>query len=98
MDHSLHTPIDASQLTEATLLDAKIYGPFDENIGTISHVHGAGADARVIVEVGGFLGIGTKAVSISAHELNFMRDEDGDVHAITTWTKDDLKALPEHHH
>lgn len=98
MDHSMHTPIDATQLTEAVLLDATIYGPMDENIGTISHVHGSGADAMVIVDVGGFLGIGTKSVSLNAHDLNFMRDEDGDVHAVTTWTKDDVKALPEHHH
>ncbi|MDP9629325.1 UNVERIFIED_ORG: hypothetical protein J2W85_001386 [Ensifer adhaerens] len=27
-----------------------------------------------------------------------MRDEDGDVHAITTWTKDQLKEMPEHRH
>ncbi|MBB4351173.1 hypothetical protein GGE35_004717 [Rhizobium cellulosilyticum] len=27
-----------------------------------------------------------------------MRDEDGDVHAVTAWTKDQLKEMPEHHH
>jgi hypothetical protein len=27
-----------------------------------------------------------------------MRDEDGDVHAVTTWTKDQLKDMPEHRH
>jgi hypothetical protein len=26
-----------------------------------------------------------------------MRDEDGNVHALTTWTKDQLKQMPEHH-
>jgi hypothetical protein len=25
-----------------------------------------------------------------------MRDEDGDVHAVTSWTEDELKAMPEH--
>jgi hypothetical protein len=25
-----------------------------------------------------------------------MRDEDGDVHAVTSWTKDQLKEMPEH--
>lgn len=98
MDHAMHTPIDANQLTEATLLDATIYGPMDEKIGTILHVHGSGADTTVIVEVGGFLGIGTKSVSLRAKDLNFMRAEDGDVHAMTTWTKEDVKALPQHHH
>ena len=43
---------------------------------------------------GGFLGIGAKPVAVSASDLDFMRDEDGDVHA--TWTKDQLKGMPEH--
>jgi hypothetical protein len=30
--------------------------------------------------------------------LTFMRDEDGTVHATTTMTKDEAKAMPEHHH
>jgi hypothetical protein len=25
-----------------------------------------------------------------------MRDEDGDVHAVTSWAKDQLKQMPEH--
>lgn len=98
MDHATHTPIEPSQMTEAMLLDATIYGPKDEKIGTVSHVHGSGADTTVIVEVGGFLGIGARSVSLRAHDLHFMHDEDGDVHATTPWTKDDVKALPEHHH
>ena len=46
--------------------------------------------------MGGFLGIGAKPVAVSASQLEFMRDEDGDVHAVTSWTKDQLKAMPEH--
>ena len=48
------------------------------------------------MDVGGFLGIGSKRIAVSASDLRFMRDEDGDVHAVTTWTKDQLKAMPEH--
>jgi PRC-barrel domain len=98
MDHSMHTPINTTDLTEANMLDATLYGPEDVKIGTISHVHGNGRDASIIVDIGGFLGIGTKSVAISAQDLNFMRDQDGDVHAVTSWSKDDMKALPEHHH
>ncbi|TIO63266.1 MAG: PRC-barrel domain containing protein, partial [Mesorhizobium sp.] len=32
-----------------------------------------------------------------ANQLDFMRDEDGDVHAVTRWTKDQLKSMPKHH-
>ena len=44
----------------------------------------------------GFLGIGSKRVALYASQLDFMRDEDGNVHAITQMTTDQLKDLPEH--
>ena len=98
MDHSTHTPLVDSELNEANLLDAVVYGANDEKIGTVSHVHGMGAATQVIVDVGGFLGIGAKPVALTTSQLKFMRDEDGDVHATTAWTKEQIKALPEHHH
>lgn len=97
MDHSKHTPLTASELSETNLMDATIYGPGDEKIGTVSHVHGAGSGMQVIVDVGGFLGIGAKPVALDANKLNFMRDESGTVHATTSMTKDQVKNLPEHH-
>ncbi len=98
MDHSTHTMLLDSDLTETNLLAAVVYGADDEKIGTVSHVHGMGAATQVIVDVGGFLGIGAKPVTLTTNQLNFMRDEAGDVHATTTWTKEQLKALPEHSH
>jgi len=98
MDHTTHTALVAEEINEATLMDAVIYGPYDEKIGTVAHVHGMGATTQVIIDVGGFLGMGTKSVAIDASQLNFMRDEDGEVHAVTSWTKDQVKNLPEHHH
>lgn len=96
MDHSKHTPLSTTELTADVLDDATIYGPGDEKIGSVSHIHGVGASAQVVIDVGGFLGIGAKPVLVPVSDLNFMRDEDGDVHAHTTWTKDQLKAKPEH--
>lgn len=52
----------------------------------------------MIIDVGGFLGIGAKPVAIPTSRLEFMRDEAHAVHAVTTWSKDELKALPEHQH
>jgi hypothetical protein len=98
MDHSRHQRLETAALTEANLVDAPIYGPGDEKIGTVAHLHGTGAGAEVIVDVGGFLGIGARPVALAVSQLDFMRDEDGEVHATTTMTKEQLKALPEHHH
>lgn len=96
MDHSLHNPLDAVEIKEANLIGAAIYGPYDEEIGTVAQLLVMGPVTKVIVDVGGFLGIGTRPVSLDASRLNFMRDESGDVHAVTTWTKDEVMALPEH--
>lgn len=98
MDHANHTPLDAAELNTSNLTYAVIYGPDDETIGTVAHVHGMGATMQVIVDVGGFLGIGSKSVALDVNRLDFMRDEDGTVHAVTTMTKDQVKDLPEHHH
>jgi hypothetical protein len=84
-------------LNESVLDDATIDGPDDSKVGSVSHVHGTGPAAQVVIDVGGFLGIGAKPVSVPAGQLDFMRDEDGDVHAVTTWTKDQLEEMPEHH-
>jgi len=51
-----------------------------------------------VIDVGGFLGLGAKPVAVPISDLDFMSDEDGEVHAVTTWTKESLKNMPEHHH
>ncbi|PZQ45994.1 MAG: photosystem reaction center subunit H [Rhodovulum sulfidophilum] len=96
MDHSTHEALAADELTDSNLVEATIYGPEDEKVGTVSHLHGAGPGATVIVDVGGFLGIGSKPVAIPIVNLNFMRDESGTIHATTTMTRDQAKDLPEH--
>lgn len=98
MDHSNHQRLNDAELTDDVLSGAKIYGPGDETVGSVSHLHSTGPDAKAIVDVGGFLGIGAKSVAIAVRDLDFMRDESGTVHGVTRHSKDDLKALPEHHH
>ena len=96
MDHKSHIRLTSAELAPEILKGATIYGPGDEKIGTVSHVHGLGTDTLVVVDVGGFLGIGAKLVAVKAADLDFMRDEQGEVHAVTLWTKDQLEAMPEH--
>ncbi|QPC91953.1 PRC-barrel domain-containing protein [Mesorhizobium sp. INR15] len=92
MDHTNHMRLTDAELIPSELEGATIYGPDDEKIGSVDHLHGT----QVVIDVGGFLGIGAKPVAVSTSELDFMRDEDGDVHAVTSWTKDQLKKMPEH--
>lgn len=98
MDHSQHQRLQYDEMTEAVLNGITVYGPQNETIGTVSHVHGQGAATEVVIDVGGFLGIGSKPVLVNINELEIMRDESARVHAVSRWTKDDLKSRPEHQH
>ncbi len=92
MDHSKHVRLAPSELTPDVVEGATIYGPDDSSIGTLDHLHGSTA----VIDVGGFLGIGAKPVAVPVTDLDFMRDESGNVHAVTGWSKDQLEAAPEH--
>ncbi len=98
MDHTNHVRLTARELTPSVLQGATVYGADDHKVGKADHVHGAGTASTAIIDVGGFLGIGAKPVAVPLAALDFMRDESGDVHALTTWTKDQLKEMPEHRH
>mgnify|MGYP001104347939 CR=1 FL=1 len=98
MDHTNHVRLNTTELTPSVLEGATIYGADDHKVGTVSHVHGSGPSSQIVLDVGGFLGIGAKPVAVPASQLDFMRDESGDVHAVTAWTKDQLEAMPEHKH
>lgn len=96
MDHTNHVRLTETEFTPDVLEGAKVYGADDHKVGKVDHVHGAGVGATVIIDVGGFLGIGAKPVAVPLSDLDFMRNEEGEVHAVTTWTKDQLKDMPEH--
>lgn len=96
MDHSAHTAMEAHELTPDNLKGATIYGAGDQRVGQVSHLHGSGAACQVIVEVGGFLGIGSKPVVVGLGQIEFMRGPRGEVHAVTSWTRSELEAMPMH--
>lgn len=41
MDHANHMRLAPSELTPNTLEGATIYGPDDEKIGSVDHLHGS---------------------------------------------------------
>lgn len=98
MDHTNHVRLLESELNQDNLNDAIVYGADNAKIGKVAHVHGSGVTGEVIVDVGGFLGMGAKPVALKTSQLDFMRDEHGHVHATTSWSKEEVKALPEHTH
>ncbi|MGV3650994.1 MAG: PRC-barrel domain-containing protein [Devosia sp.] len=97
LDRSTLTEFDEMTLTADELEGTAVYGPGDERVGTISDVvlnEGGEVDA-VIVDVGGFLGIGAKPVAIGFEELNFQVDANNNRYLLTDWTAEQLEAQPE---
>ena len=97
--------IDKSQLTKVPpekmmtdkdLVGTTVYGANDENIGEIGDVVLAkeGKVDAVIIDVGGFLGMGEKPVAVGFDKLSFMADKDGKKYLYTPFTKDQLEAQP----
>lgn len=98
LDHALHPRLQAEELNTSNLDGCTIYDRDHETVGYVSHLHGNGAGAQVIVDVGGFLGIGTKPVAIPLAQLDVRRDDKGVVYAVTAMTRDAVEALSAHHH
>ena len=90
---------EIQDLNTAELESATVYGRGGETIGSISSlmVDTDGTITAVVLEVGGFLGVGAHSVLVSFEELTVLRETDGSemsVHLDTT--KDKLKAMPHH--
>jgi hypothetical protein len=91
-------PIDRATLTDAPLtaeelIGTNAYGPGDEHLGAIGDVI-LGADGKavdaVIIDFGGFLGIGTKPVAVAAENLRFATNTNGDKFLFLNVTRDQL--------
>lgn len=75
----------------ANVADKNVINATGDEIGKVSRTVGS----LVIVEVGGFLGIGTHDVAVEWSQLQATGVGD-DMKLKTTLTKDEIKALPEY--
>ncbi|UVK57411.1 PRC-barrel domain-containing protein (plasmid) [Mesorhizobium sp. AR02] len=101
-DKTTTAAIDKSSLTEMPMdkistkdfIGTNVYGADDAKVGEIGDVVMTGdkkVDA-VIVNVGGFLGMGEKQVAMGLEKLKFMSDKDGNRYLYTNFTKAQLEA------
>ncbi len=98
IDRTTLTEVGTEGLSADNLIGTTVYGANDENVGEIGDVIlGAdGAVDSVIINVGGFLGIGEKEVAVGMDNLQFLSDEDGDYYLYTQFTQEQLEAQPEY--
>lgn len=89
-------PLD--QIRAEDFVGTTVYGANDEQVGEIGDVvlSQEGQVDAVLVDVGGWLGIGEKEVALGMDNLQFMSDEDGDLYLYTSLTKEQVEAQAEY--
>jgi len=91
---SADTSVDISGLSADELIGSEVYGAEDDVIGQVSDVILDGEEKveALIVDVGGFLGVGTKPVALDPAAVEIRKDEDGDLVVHTPYTQSRLEA------
>lgn len=98
-DNSYLTDEDRAALTADDLIDADVHDMNGEDIGNIEDIvlTADGQVGNVIVDVGGFLGIGARSVALAFDDLQIARDEGGMTSSLSVWvdlTEEELETMP----
>lgn len=93
-----YTAVGRETLTAELLTGADVRDPEDKSIAEVSDLvlTAEGQVTDVVLDVGGFLGIGAKSVAIPMDRLTVAQAEGGAVRIWVNMTKEELEALPAH--
>ena len=94
IDKSALTEMPADKISAENLIGTTVYGADDAKVGEIGDIV-LSTDKKVdaiVVDVGGFLGIGEKSVAVGMEQLKFMTDKNGNRYLYTNLTKAQLEA------
>ena len=91
-------PVDVATISAKDLMNATVYSGTSENVGEVGDVILAqdGKIDAVVLDVGGFLGLGEKPVAIGFEGLDIRKDANGALFVYTKFTKDQLEAAPQY--
>ena len=93
-----YTAVGRETLTAELLTGADVRDPEDKSIAEVSDLvlTAEGQVTDVVLDVGGFLGMGAKSVAIPMDRLTVAQADGGAVRIWVNMTKEELEALPEH--
>lgn len=96
IDRSQLQPLDVTGIRVEDFVGTTVYGADEENVGEIGDVilTQDGKIDAVLIDVGGFLGIGEKEIAVGMENLAFLTDGDGNRYLYTEWTREQLEAQP----
>lgn len=95
-----YTTISAGDISTENLEDADVYGPADTKIGEVKSII-LNADGKtvdhIVLDIGGFLGIGVHQVALTSDEVQIMRKgTSDDIRVYVDATKAELEVQPEY--
>lgn len=95
IDRSTLDKMPVDQLSASNMTGTTVYGANDEDVGEIGDVivNQDGKIDAIIIDVGGFLGVGEKEVAIGMDNLAFMSDGEK-LYLYTELTKEQLEQQP----
>lgn len=97
MERDGYNAVKVTDLSIDMLIGKNVYGTDDSSVGTVSDVtvDTAGAVQDVVIDFGGFLGMGTTKVALTFDELTILTDGNkADIRVYVDATKDQIKAMP----
>lgn len=80
------------------LMDATVVGIDGESIADVGDlvIDSNNNVVDVLVNVGGFLGLGEKVVALNVNQIDVAHDEDGDPIIVTSLTREELEAMADY--
>ena len=84
------------EMSADDLMGSAVYSQDEENLGEIGDVifDAQGAIQAVVVDVGGFLGIGEKPVALEYNAVTVQQNGNGDIRVMVNATQDQLQNAP----
>lgn len=93
-----YATIERQALTAENLTGATVIGPNNEDIAEVGDLllDQSGQIEAMLIDFGGFLGIGQKRVAVGLDNIDFASNENGDIVVYTDFTREQLEAAPEY--
>ncbi len=91
-------PMYGQNVAASNIIGASVMDSANASIGKIDDLvlSGQGQVTNYVVDVGGFLGIGSKRVALTPQDVTITADGNGNLQAKTQLTKDALNARPDY--
>lgn len=93
-----YATVETDALTAENLTGATVVGPDGEDIAVVGDIllTEDGQIDAMLIDFGGFLGIGEKRVAVTLDNLEFASNEAGDLLIYSDFTREQLEAQPEY--